>query len=88
MIILAFLIYRYALAHHHRKCRRRVILDHFEESENKVEIDGQCCDVCSQSELREVDTCECKEEIAAVLKVIKDFPNKGAKKVSKARKSI
>lgn len=59
-----------------------MILDYFEESEEEIEINGgQCCDVCSMSEIREVDTCECKEEIAAVLKVVRDFPNKGTKKV-------
>ena len=73
------------MAHHHGKCRRRVILEYFEECKDEVEIDGQCCDVCSQSVIREAETCECKEEVAAILKVVKDFPNMGVKKVSNAR---
>lgn len=37
-----------------------------------------CCDVCCDSEM---DFMECQEELKAVVKVVKEFPNKGVKKV-------
>lgn len=55
-----------------------MILDHFEEYKQKPKINGQCCDVCSRSEEFSID---CKEEVAAILQVVNDFPNKGSKKV-------
>lgn len=70
--------FRYALAHLHGECRRKVILRYFQEGEDDVEVDGDCCDVCSKSE---VDIYDCQEELAAIVEVVKDFPNKGVKKV-------
>jgi hypothetical protein len=56
-----------------------VILEYFKEPESNAVMDVDCCDVCSEAE---IETNDCKEEIAAILKVVKDFPNKGVKKVS------
>ena len=68
---------RYALGHLHGDCRRKILLDYFKE-EGECKASGDCCDVCSQSQ---VDTYECQEELAAIVEVIKEFPNKGVKKV-------
>ena len=54
-----------------------MILEYFKE-ECDAETDGECCDVCS---LSECDVYDCQEELAAIIKVVKDFPNKGVKKV-------
>ena len=55
-----------------------MILEYFKEEECDDETDGECCDVCS---LSECDVYDCQEELAAIIKVVKDFPNKGVKKV-------
>ena len=51
-----------------------MILEYFKEPESNAIMDGDCCDVCSETEIEIID---CGEEIAAILKVVKDFPNKG-----------
>lgn len=52
-----------------------MILEYFEEPETNAVMDG---DVCSKTE---IETYDREEEVAAILKVVKDFPNKGVKKV-------
>lgn len=55
-----------------------MILDYFNEPESNAVVNEDCCDVCSKTGTESND---CEEEIAAVLKVVKEFPNKGVKKV-------
>ena len=55
-----------------------MILEYFQESECETDANGECCDVCS---ILDSDIDECQDELAAILKVVKDFPNKGVKKV-------
>ena len=56
-----------------------MILQYFKEPESNAVSDDDCCDVCSEAE---IETNYSEEEIAAILQVVKDFPNKGIKKVS------
>lgn len=72
---------RYALAHLTGKCRRKVILEYFQECDSDPEVDAQCCDVCMQSESLQLESFECQEELAAIVEVVREFPNKGIKKV-------
>ena len=53
-----------------------MILNYFEEE--KVDGDGYCCDICSQEESKTADG---MEEVMAIVKAVKDIPNKGEKKV-------
>ena len=57
-----------------------MILRYFEESECNAEANGDCCDVCCISE-GDIQCHDCQEELAAVIKVVKDYPDKGVKKV-------
>ena len=58
-----------------------VILDYFEES-GQPEVNGECCDVCAERGSTEM--IECKEEMVAIMRAVKDNPNKGEKKVTTA----
>ena len=69
------------LANHYGKCRRSIILEHFDEDlpENQVEVLDECCDVCSQSS--SVEMVDCSHEMKSIIQAVKDRPNKGEKKV-------
>lgn len=73
-------MYRYALSHMHMKCRREVILEHFEEvNHDQLKASGYCCDVCTLKNSTKLS--DCMEEMSAIVQVVKDCPDKGEKKV-------
>lgn len=76
-------MFRFCLAHLHAKCRRKVILEYFEESHHveNVEVMGQCCDVCSQSD--SIMMINCEKEMTAIMQTVKEIPSMGEKKVGK-----
>ena len=59
------------------KCRREVLLEHFQEPKELAECEGPCCDVCeAQIECEDATT-----HIRTVLEVIQNMPNFGEVKV-------
>lgn len=74
-----FMTYRFAYGHLYGKCRRKIILEYFEEDITCHSVtDGVCCDVCET----EYDMKECQDEIMSIVEAVKDNPNKGEKQVS------
>ena len=59
------------------KCRRRAILDYFEESKDKPVVSGRCCDVC-EAQLAKTDH---HEIVAVVLAAVNELSGYGEKKV-------
>lgn len=69
------------MSHHHAKCRREVVLEHFNENVTLQRGKGNpCCDVCSTQGSK--DMADCQDQLLAIGKVVKELPNKGEKKVS------
>lgn len=68
---------RYALAHLSGKCRRKIILEYFEEECDLEDAIEHCCDVCQQ----DCPTRDHKEEMIAIVKAVDQIPDKGEKKV-------
>lgn len=62
---------RYALAHLSGKCRRKIILEYFEEE----------CDLEDAIEQHDCLTRDHKEEMTAIVKAVEQIPDKGEKKV-------
>lgn len=80
IINLTFFNERYALAHLQMKCRRKVILEYFGENTNdETCCEQHCCDVCQETQHQ--STKDCKDEMVAIVKAVRQIPNKGEKKV-------
>ena len=79
---LIVLFFRFCFAHLNVNCRRKLILEYFEEpcSSEVTEVMGQCCDVCSLTSDTEV--VDCQREISAIVQTVEEIPNVGEKKVS------
>ena len=61
------------------KCRRRVLLDHFQDDTTRnATSDGPCCDVC-EKEQGQLDS---TQEIEMVVRTVQDMPGYGEVKVS------
>ena len=71
-------MYRFICASLAGKCRRTVILEHFGEDATAATCDSVCCDVCDSLP----ETADAQDEIALILKTVKDLPGYGEVKVS------
>ena len=69
---------RFALAHLHNQCRRKVILSYFEEEVDDVEVSGECCDVCSHNIVELADYIKKMEIVVKATDVLSGY---GEKKV-------
>ena len=67
------------LSHLINKCRRKVLLEYFEEDVS-VDVMQSCCDVCEMSKAGEM--VDCQEEISIILKTVQEIPESGERKVS------
>lgn len=57
-----------------------MILQYFEEVD-QLERVGHRCDTCSSSQTVSTETKDCQEKIIAIVKAVKERPNRGEKKV-------
>ena len=57
-----------------------MILQYFEEVD-QLERVGHCCDTCSSSQTASTEMKDSQEEIIAIVKAVKERPNRGEKKV-------
>lgn len=69
---------RFVCANLAGKCRRTVILEHFGEDTTTATCEGVCCDVCDT----QPEMANAQDEIALVLKTVRDLPGYGEVKVS------
>ncbi len=60
------------------QCRRKTILEHFEDNTANVSTTGVCCDVCQHDEVESSNACAHME---IVLNAVKDYGGHGEKKV-------
>ena len=58
-----------------------MILQYFEEDVDRLERVGHCCDSCSSSQAASTEMKDCQEEMIAIVKAVKERPNRGEKKV-------
>jgi len=70
--------WRFVCANLAGKCRRTVILEHFGEDTTTATCEGVCCDVCDT----QPEMANAQDEIALVLKTVRDLPGYGEVKVS------
>ena len=54
-------------------------MQYFEEEVDQLKRAGHCCDTCSQA--ASTETMDCQDEIIAIVKAVKERPNRGEKKV-------
>ena len=73
-----WLLCRFVLANLTGQCRRKTILEHFEESTANVLTTGMCCDVCQHDGIGSSNACVHME---IVLNAVKDYGGHGEKKV-------
>ena len=59
-----------------------MILHYFEETVDQLKRAGHCCDTCSQEASTEM--LDCQEAMIAIVKAVKERPNRGEKKVMHA----
>lgn len=71
--------YRFVCADLIGKCRRKVILEYFDENLDSVSITGVCCDVCTT---RQDNTKECTDHMLIVTKATEALTGRGEKKAS------
>ena len=69
---------RFVCANLAGKCCRTVILEHFGEDTTTATCEGVCCDVCDT----QPEMANAQDEIALVLKTVRDLPGYGEVKVS------
>ena len=68
---------RFALAHEGHTCRRRVILEYFQENPCSRSSEDECCDVCSGDH----DMMDYQREMISIIKAAQEIPGYGEVKV-------
>ena len=71
------LLCRFALAHEGHTCRRRVILEYFQEDPCSGSSEDECCDVCSGDH----DMMDYQKEMTSIIKAAQEIPGYGEVKV-------
>ena len=71
------LLCRFALGHEGHTCRRRVILEYFQEDPCSGSSEDECCDVCSGDH----DMMDCQKEMISIIKAAQEIPGYGGVKV-------
>ena len=71
------LLCRFDLAHEGHTCRRRVILEYFQEDPCSGSSEDECCDVCSGDH----DMMDCQKEMISIIKAAQEIPGYGEVKV-------
>ena len=69
---------RFVYSHVAGRCRRRVILDHFEDLDREAGSTGDCCDVCISTK---EDECEAEAEMMIIAETARNLPGLGEVKV-------
>ena len=70
-------VFRFALAHEGKMCRRNVLLEYLGEESNTALAENGCCDVCS-SDLELIDY---QKEVSAAIQAVQEIPDYGERKV-------
>ena len=73
--------WRYVLSHQSGICRRKMILELFDESTTEYETGGGCCDVCSTQKKPEPKMQDCTEELKVLVSAIDEIGSKGEVKL-------
>ena len=69
------------LSHQGGICRRKTILELFDESTTEYETGGGCCDVCSTQKKPEPKMQDCTEELKVLVSAIDEIGSKGEVKL-------
>ncbi len=78
MYVRTWPLYRFVLADLGGQCRRKAILEHFEENTASVSTTGVCCDVCQCDQMESTNA---SGHMEVVLNAVKDYGDHGEKKV-------
>ena len=77
-------LYRFVLANIGGICRRKVLLEYFDQDTSDLVCTGHCCDVCVAT----TEEKDMQDEMKAVVQGVQSLTNKGEKKVRAITDSI